>query len=335
MEIRHPANNLESTLSCHRTNNLNGIEFNLIDYRNNYFMSDDPKKMLQFYESFQNRDELIEWMMERPKGNYEIREFDGIKDIIVVIPTVDFDGKYARSCREEIFKGLHIVFVVSGKNNFYFNYAHNCNVGIKKAMEYNPKWIVVSNDDMYKIDEFSVLKQELINTDNKKYDIIFLKPHVNYSVPMYIGRKRLTYNILRFFVGRENGKLYRKYKLKYFYAAKNKLTPIFFSKVKGTDFINMQAFGIFSSNYVNSRPEALFDETYINEHEDLDISLQVFLEGRKYRIVDYNIGSYVGRTLGLGKDRGLRQVAGRVYFNWKFENIYLLRCLSRFEKKAS
>ena len=35
------------------------------------------------------------------------------------------------------------------------------NVGISRAMEYNPRWIVISNDDMYKIDEVSILKGHL------------------------------------------------------------------------------------------------------------------------------------------------------------------------------
>ncbi|MEM3860085.1 MAG: hypothetical protein QW478_11905 [Candidatus Micrarchaeaceae archaeon] len=83
-------------------------------------------------------------MKERPKGRAEIIEVEGDKEIIVVIPTADFNGKYAKECRENIFKGLHIIFVESGfPKDPYFNYAHNCNVGIKKAMEYNPKWIVV------------------------------------------------------------------------------------------------------------------------------------------------------------------------------------------------
>ncbi|MGC8484002.1 MAG: hypothetical protein ACP5OE_10215, partial [Thermodesulfobium sp.] len=157
-----------------------------MDYRNNYFLSNDPNKIIQFYDSFDNRDEVIEWMKERPKGSCEIREVDGDKNIIVVIPTADFDGKYAKNCREEIFKGLHIVFVVSGKNNFYFNYAHNCNVGIKKALEYNPKWIVISNDDMKKIDDCKKLIFELRNVD-KEYSIVFTKEYSNNSHLFTVG----------------------------------------------------------------------------------------------------------------------------------------------------
>jgi len=162
-------------LQCPRDNN-DKIFFTLMDYLNNLFMSNDPKDILRFYDYFDNRDQLIKWMMERPKGNYRIVEFNNDEnDIIVVILTMDVNGKFAKTCRDEIFKGLHIIFVESGVGNYYFNYAHNCNAGIKKAMEYNPKWIVLSNDDMYKIDDVEVLVKELSKLDNKYINIIFRK----------------------------------------------------------------------------------------------------------------------------------------------------------------
>ena len=147
---------LVGRLHCPVKKSTTDIFFSLIDYRNNFFNSDNLDKIIKFYNGFENRDQLIQWMKERPKGAAYIHEIEGDKDIIVVIPTADFNGKYARECRENIFKGLHIVFVESGgRGDFYFNYAHNCNVGIKKAMEYKPKWVVVSNDDMEMIDSIS------------------------------------------------------------------------------------------------------------------------------------------------------------------------------------
>ncbi len=149
--------------------------FSLVDYRNNYFTSEDPNKIIEFYNGFENRDQLIQWMRERPKGVANVHEVEGDKDIIVVIPTADFNGKYARECRENIFKGLHMVFVESGgKGDFYFNYAHNCNVGIRKAMEYNPKWVVVSNDDMEKIDNLNKMTKLLD-------DLPYFEPYLLYS----------------------------------------------------------------------------------------------------------------------------------------------------------
>ena len=114
-------------------------------------------------------------MKERPKGTAYIHEVEGNKVIVVVIPTADFNGKYARECRENIFKGLHLIFVESaGIPDPYFNYAHNCNIGISKAMEYNPKWVILSNDDMKKIDDVEVLVRSLKSLEGA-VDIVFTK----------------------------------------------------------------------------------------------------------------------------------------------------------------
>jgi len=162
-------------LQCPRNNN-DKIFFTLMDYLNNLFTSNDSEDILRFYDYFENRDQLIKWMRERPKGNYRIVEFNKDEnDIIVVIPTMDVNGKFAKTCRYEIFKGLHIIFVESGIGNYYFNYAHNCNAGIKKALEYNPKWIIISNDDMYKIDDVEVLIKELNKIKNTEININFPK----------------------------------------------------------------------------------------------------------------------------------------------------------------
>ena len=167
------------------------LTFSLVDYRNNYFISDDPNKIIEFYNGFKNRNQLIQWMRERPKGVANIHEVDGDKEIIVVIPTADFNGRYARECREVIFKGLHIIFVESGEvPDPYFNYAHNVNVGIKKAMEYSPKWVVVSNDDMYKIDSSSYLLRILSSIDNKEFDYVLTSNSSYHNVKAYLGTER-------------------------------------------------------------------------------------------------------------------------------------------------
>ena len=129
-----------SRLFCPLKNDSSEIFVSLVDYRNNLFTSKDPEKIIEFYNGFDNKSELIQWMNERPKGVTTIYEVEGDKNIIVVITTADYNGKYAKECRDNIFKGLHIVFVESGgREDNYFNFAHNINTGIRKAMEYNPK----------------------------------------------------------------------------------------------------------------------------------------------------------------------------------------------------
>ncbi|MEM4068155.1 MAG: hypothetical protein QXV17_14990 [Candidatus Micrarchaeaceae archaeon] len=119
--------------------------------RDRLFTSENSNDILKFYDTFSSREELIQWMKERPKGRAEIIEVEGDKEIIVVIPTADFNGRYAKECRENIFKGLHNVFVEGGFPKApRFNYARNCNVDVKKAAEYDPKLVAVSIDDMIK-----------------------------------------------------------------------------------------------------------------------------------------------------------------------------------------
>jgi len=272
---------------------------------------------------------LIKWIKERPKGHYDIIEVEGNKDIIVVIPTVDFNGKFAKACRDDIFKGLHMIFVQSGgKEDYYFNHAHNCNAGIKKAMEYNPKWIIYSNDDMYKIDDVEVLKKELSKLDNKKNDFVFLEKRNYYSIPLFLGKKTWRYEIYRYIRGKEFAKLYRKFEVDYFIVYYNhkfqlvfkKILELVFKKIPNTDFVNLSSIGIFSSNYIK-KFENIFDDTYINDTEDVDFSFRLKLENANTKYIKYKIGDIGRATLGTNTARGLRSVASKAYFNYKYAGI--------------
>jgi hypothetical protein len=93
-----------------------------------------------------------------------------------------------------------MVFVESGgKEDFYFNYAHNCNMGIKKAMEYNPKWVVVSNDDMEAVDSISVLTAQLRNINHRKIGCVFVnQPSDYFSAYMQVSKIRVIRNLIYF-----------------------------------------------------------------------------------------------------------------------------------------
>jgi hypothetical protein len=312
-----------SRLSCSILKFQNDLFFSLVDYRNNYFTSDDPNKIIEFYNGFENRDQLIQWMRERPKGVANVHEVEGDKDIIVVIPTADFNGKYARECRENIFKGLHMVFVESGgKGDFYFNYAHNCNVGIRKAMEYNPKWVVVSNDDMVHIDNPLKLKLELGKTNNDN-EVIFVKPTQYHSNELLILRLRNIY-FTRIKLSKKHfySDFLMKFSIRYSTAIKDfgGLSSrfyylIYFKKVYLIRRIG--SFGIFSKKFITKLDNKLFDETYINHQEDDDLSLKILLNNAKIANIDYFVGDIMGGTLAKGEIRKLRSLASQVYFESK------------------
>ena len=319
-------------LRCKFEKNNTVLSFSLVDYRNKLFTSNEPEKILEFYNGFDNRDQLIQWMKERPKGVSYIHEVEGDKDIIVVIPTADFNGKYAINCKENIFKGLHMIFVESGgKDDFYFNYAHNCNVGIKKAMEYNPKWVVVSNDDMYKIDETYFLKECLNKVDNEENILVNYSPSegisriaaltegnllrkIYYSrlITRMRGKQFLTYGILD---------LETKLKTRYFPIDLGIFSHKLFHRRKLLmKFIPFSTFVILSGKYIKEMAGELFDETYINDSEDVDLAIRLSVETRINIVyIDYKIGSYIGSTLSGGACRWLRSFAGISYLNYKIE----------------
>ena len=136
------------------------------DYEfNDLYTSKRIDELLKFYEQFDSAEALVRWMRNRPSENMRIYEQVGSKNIIIVIPTPDADGAHAAFCKG-FYAGFHIIFVES--NGRYFNFARSCNLGIKLALKYNPDWIIISNDDVKKIDEPAILKTELGKLQGRK-----------------------------------------------------------------------------------------------------------------------------------------------------------------------
>lgn len=320
-----------SRLFCPIERTNEEMYFSLVDYRNNYFTSSNPDEIIEFYNGFDNREQLIQCMKERPKGVATLHEVEGDKEIIVVIPTADFNGKYARGCRENIFKGLHIVFVESGgREDLYFNYAHNCNVGIKKAMEYSPKWVVVSNDDMVKVDNVSVLLNNIRSIDNAKFKIVYVEETNYHSVDRSFGLLRRYIGNFGYFVASlKFGKKITNVLLEtrvnkkigaYWVIASNSelINKIFFKKT-----IKVKLFGSFfiiSSALIREFDAELFDESFINDYEDLDLSYRLMQSKAEYVKIQYRIGDMIGTYIGnLNGLRPLRDIANRVFYTIKHD----------------
>ena len=305
-----------SRLFCPLNNDCSEIFFSLVDYRNNLFTSEDPEKIIEFYNGFDNKAQLIQWMKERPKGVATIHEIEGDKNIIVVIATADYNGKYAKECRDNIFKDLHIVFVESGgREDYYFNFAHNINMGIRKAMEYNPKWVVVSNDDMIIIDNSSTLRNQLMEIDNNNYRVLFTPPSSYHSIPCYLTKQRITREIVFYFLGRHRRKqflLEKRFGVEFFLPPSHGYWKFFFKK--GIPILSIATFGIFSPELIKEFTN-LYNEIYINSAEDMDLSVRIAFEKIPASIIRYRIGNLKGSTLGRDVNRHLREIAGLYYFN--------------------
>ena len=297
--------------------------FSLVDYKNNYFTSNDPNKIIEFYDGFEDRDQLTNWMKERPTGVTNIFEVEGSNEIIVVIPTADFNGKYARECRENIFKGLHIIFVESGEvPDPYFNYAHSCNVGIKKAMEYNAKWIVVSNDDEIYIDSVDILKQELLKLDVNSFDFALCSQGKYHTIPSRITIPRYFRKIIFMILNhrgfyKERLYLENKFLIYKFPETENYFFGKHFFRKVGKEFFNFGTFIAFNAKFLKLVLPFVFDECYINGFEDHDLSYSLFDRGCRFSFINYKIGDVIGGTIGLGPERALRDIANLAYFNEK------------------
>ncbi len=316
----HEGEKHKSKLYC-EIQSAGELFFSLVDYRNNLFTSNDPEKIIEFYDGFDNRDQLIRWMKERPWGRSKIIEVEGDSDIIVVIPTADFNGQYARNCREEIFKGLHIIFIESGNfHDPYFNYAHNCNIGIKRAMEYNPRWVILSNDDMYKIDDISILKNQLIQIDEKYTDIIYTKESEYHSKTTYIAKSTILRDLLLNFYGyvnRNRYKLEKKFKIIYIPHSGSDVKKLLFHDIRR--FTLSGSITFLSCRLIQELNYKIFDETYINDVEDVDFALSIDDKKIKKAEIDFKIGDIEAGTLG-NTNRPLRSIINFAYLNNKINN---------------
>ena len=288
---------------------------------NDLFTSNSVDKILEFYSSFDTVDGLIRWMKERPKGRAEIYEIEGNKDIIVVIPTANFNGEYARLCRDDIFRGLQMVFVESGgKNDPYFNFAHNANKGISVAMKFTPKWIVVSGDDVEKIDDIERLRCSLLKINNEEATVVHtLHEGTYHSRYAIISTRTFRRNIILYFKGeleRKKLELESRYNIKYIVGSTLGIYPFLYRsliKVKYSGSLTILSYSL--ALKLNG---AIFDENYINGTEDIDLAWRLSQEGTKIAYVDFKIGDVIGGTLGpYNLSRRAREIANACYMNAK------------------
>jgi hypothetical protein len=296
----------------------------LAEYRNRLFVSKNLVDILEFYRSFESNEEVLEWMRERPKGACFLHEIEGDKEIVVVIPTADFNGNYAKNCRETIFKKLQIIFVESGEiGDPFFNFAHSVNIGISKALTYNPKWVIVSNDDMFQLDPIEKLVSEIRKINENDIDAIFITESPHHSVVSELAEPRF---IRKFFHWLYPNKVFRylinledKFNVKYLSVSKSSLFGLIFFK-KGYRFIQGMDFFVISAKYSMINEGNLFDETFINTYEDVDLSLRLSFNAHRIATVDFRIGDYYGKSLGKVRDRMLRDLTGEIYMNYKIAN---------------
>lgn len=244
----------------------------------------------------------------------ELKEIQGDKYAIVVIPTKDINGEYAKTDLE-IFRGLHIIFVVNKKGTF--NYAQAVNRGVEKALSHNPKWVIISNDDMYKIDDIGKLIKEL--KASIEYDTLFFPKSGSYSDKVAIAKPKLQ-KAIRYLRGgwcREYQRIMDNLGVKY---------EVLNFKNKGFIYSHLiyapkeriphhqGSFLVINAKYIETTLNGkVFDETFYNGHEDTFLCYK-FLNNSIFKMSDFNIGNHIGKSLGTGIDRVFWELANEIYF---------------------
>ncbi|QPG49188.1 hypothetical protein HFC64_04315 [Saccharolobus solfataricus] len=85
---------------------------------------------------------------------------------------------------------------------------------------------------------------------------------------------------------------------------------------------NISFFGVFliiSPYYILRNNGILFDETYINGVEDVDLFLNILSTG-SYNFIRFNVEHLRGRSLGTDDKRFLRNYINMIYLNYKIVN---------------
>jgi len=192
-------------------------------------------------------------------------------------------------------------------------------MGIKFAINYRPKWVILSNDDMYEIGPIDTLRISLKKIDEKSIDVVFTRPSKYHLIPVFFNESTLlrrAYFIL-FKYRRQHLRIEKKFKAKFFYSPRFGYGRYFFKH--NNPHISVADFRILSSRFLYEKDYKLFDEAHIHGGEDVDLSLSL-LGNKKHCFIDYRMGDYMGPTLGNDINRSLRDIAGYIYLNYKIEN---------------
>ncbi|MCH4814727.1 MAG: hypothetical protein QXY87_09970 [Saccharolobus sp.] len=266
---------------------------------------------LYYLYSHASSEEIIKWMRNRKTAEMRIYEIEGDSDVVVVIPTANVNGKLARNVKE-VYKGFHIIFVESFGP--LFNYARSANFGLKYSLRLKPRWIIISNDDVISVkgdvkNELSVVSRNVdlvmaSKSNYHTYPVVLVKPNEYFIKGMKVFGK-----VFNSAPAEVYGKILR-YKERFEVDVITMIKSMvgFMVKFSGEivgEFINAGSFAIV-------RPkEKVMDETFINSHEDLLLSIT-----SKYYISNVKVREMRGASLGFGKLRFAKIFVNEIYFNY-------------------
>ncbi len=288
------------------------------------YISNDSQSIIDFYDQFSDRRELLKWVASIPKSSPVINSVgDEESEIAVVIPTPSVNHPLALNCQNKIFTGLKIVFSVD--NSVLFNLSRSYNMGAKSLSKCkNIKWIIFSNVDMVEIST-SVKLVEVLGKVNDHIEFCYAKEQGSHSYNIRIGEYTKFRKIVFSLMGgnkRIRTNLEEKFSIQINAEDnRNMLTRGFVSNINS--ILNFGDFFIFSVDLLKKYNFQPFDELYLNGMEDVDLSFRIFTDLSRDQItpIDYNIGSLESGIRGRSVQRVFRSIPSISYFNDKMEKI--------------
>lgn len=287
------------------------MEHSRKEYLELLFSSNDVNSVKKFYHSINSVEELISWMKERPSAEIRIYERDGDKSITFVIPTPNVNSKLVLDLLESINKFKAILVESSGQ---YFNFARSVNKGVKKALEYNPRWIIISNDDIVIRERTDRLADKLLSNNEEELDALLLTGNENWTLCEFSR----FFDYFSFIL--EKTRILKKFNVRYFINLTGFLSsylckPII--RLRNVGFFG--PFMIVSSRYAQERLNKygyFLDPIYINYVEDLDLLIEI-LNRSKYQPISVTVSHLESKSLGTSEVRFWRTYVNYIYFNYK------------------
>lgn len=294
------------------------------------------KNFLQFYNSFDSVNELIEFFRSRKRANVQsfLIQSEDRSEITAVIPTESIKSKLVEIQTNKL-QGMNIVFVESGGP--FFNFSYSMNVGIRDAIRLKTKFIMLSNDDIFTLSSARKIQEEVV-ANSEKYDVFIPtiwsgKEYISPRQSIY-SQSWLTENIIsnRFMscinpsnISKSSRRLVTKLKI---YNDANVLRyiilrdydPIFRkaqSLLRGSimEYVvkklnkpllkinNVQPISIIKTDLLKSEK---FDESFVNGGEDTDLSIRLAIKGVKIYYMKEQFQNVGGYSLGQDIDRILK-----------------------------
>lgn len=318
--------------------------------------SSSELNLIRFYGHIRNVQDLVAFSERRPRAAIKVVERKpkdrSRSETVVVVPTADSLGLYSKKI-ERYFERFRILFVESSGQ--FFNYATSVNHGVKFAIESNPEWILVSNDDMIPSDPISAFIREL--ELNRHADALMVSSppgtgRLYHSYDLDVLPVHTRFEVLMSFLSsishRESPPLsFVIPKILARFGVQNRIraayTPRLDSPFSGRSwgsilrklgavvreapyrtyqplfsFRNFGDFGVFKADVLSKYK---FDEVYINGEEDVDISYSLWRANKDIRMTSFKIGSIGEATISPDEKalglRWLRSILNKVYFCYK------------------